>query len=181
MSGDVPPAVGVVRVDGPDADVPGLREELRELWVAVTNAGGAVGFVPPVTGADVDPDLEQVLSGVRAGALTLVGLRDSDRMVAVAYLKRNDHRLMRHWAWVIKVMVDPARQGEGLGLRLMDAVADAARTERLEALRLTARAGLGLERFYEQAGYVEVGRVPGGIRVGPGEDRDDVMFWRELG
>ena len=27
----------------------GLREELLQHWVRVTNVGGAVGFVPPIT------------------------------------------------------------------------------------------------------------------------------------
>lgn len=59
----------------------------------------------------------------------------------------------------------------------MDAVADAARTmEGIEAVRLGCRGGLGLEHFYAACGYKEVGRVPGAIRVAPGDDRDDITM-----
>jgi len=42
------------------------------------------------------------------------------------------------------------------------------------------RSGLGTTRFYEVCGYVEVGRVPGVIRVAPGDDRDSVVMARRL-
>ena len=38
---------------------PGLRAELTDLWTAVSNAGGAVGFVPPVTAEQVRPTADQ--------------------------------------------------------------------------------------------------------------------------
>jgi hypothetical protein len=31
-----------------------------------------------------------------------------------------------------------------------------------------------------RCGYTEVGRVPGAIRVAPGDDRDDVLMARQL-
>ncbi len=46
----------------------------------------------------------------------------------------------------------------------------------VEAIRLTCRGGLGLERFYASCGYKEVGRIPDAIRVAPGDDRDDVIM-----
>jgi GNAT superfamily N-acetyltransferase len=79
------------------------------------------------------------------------------------------------------VMVHPGRQGEGNGRALMDALADAARgLDGVEGVKLTCRGGLGLERFYASCGYKEVGRVPGAIRVAPGDDRDDVTMWLPL-
>ena len=44
-----------------------LRGELLACWTDVTNAGGAVGFVPPVTEDDVAPVLDQLLEGVHSG------------------------------------------------------------------------------------------------------------------
>ena len=34
----------------------------------------------------------------------------------------------------------------------------------------------GRGRFYGRCGYKEVGRVPGAIRVAPGDDRDDIYM-----
>jgi hypothetical protein len=59
----------------------------------------------------------------------------------------------------------------------MAAVEQAARGfHGIEALRLTCRGGTGVESFYAACGYKEVGRVPGAIRVAPGDDRDDVVM-----
>ncbi|MFE2364891.1 GNAT family N-acetyltransferase, partial [Streptomyces virginiae] len=48
--------------------------------------------------------------------------------------------------------------------------------EGIDAIRLTCRGGLGLEHFYSSCGYKEVGRVPGAVRVAPGDDRDDITM-----
>ena len=41
-----------------------------------------------------------------------------------------------------------------------------AREDGVELLQLGVRSGSGASRFYAQCGYVEVGRIPGAIRVG---------------
>jgi hypothetical protein len=51
----------------------------------------------------------------------------------------------------------------------------------LAALNVTVRAGAGTEKFYERLGYTEVGRLPGALRVGPDDDRDEIYLWRPLG
>lgn len=48
--------------------------------------------------------------------------------------------------------------------------------EGIDAIRLGCRGGLGLEHFYASCGYKEVGRVPGALRVAPGDDRDDITM-----
>jgi hypothetical protein len=49
-----------------------------------------------------------------------------------------------------------------------------------EALHVTLRDGLGLDRFYRRLGYREIGRLPGALRVAPGDDRDEVLMWLDL-
>ena len=84
---------------------------------------------------------------------------------------------MTHWIWLYTVMVHPGHQGNGYGRALMAAAEKAARSLRgIEAIRLTCRGGTGVDDFYARCGYKEVGRVPGGIRVAPGDDRDDVYM-----
>lgn len=161
---------------------PVLDDELREgvlaLWTDVSNAGGAVGFVPPVTAEDVRPDLDRVLAAVASGARRLlVGYDEDGRVAATAFLTYNTHRLMAHWLWLYTVMVHPRHQGRGHGRTLMAAVERAARGfHGIEAIRLTCRGGTGVDAFYAGCGYKEVGRVPAAIRVAPGDDRDDIMM-----
>ncbi|MEV7792893.1 MULTISPECIES: GNAT family N-acetyltransferase [unclassified Streptomyces] len=157
---------------------PELRDGVLDLWADVTNAGGSVGFVPPVSREDVRPELVKHLVAMAEGRTRLlVGHDEEGRVAATAFLAFNTHRLMRHWLWLYTVMVHPRHQGRGYGRDLMAAAADAARgCEGIEAIRLTCRGGGGLERFYESCGCKEVGRVPGAIRVAPGDDRDDITM-----
>ncbi|WP_217140676.1 GNAT family N-acetyltransferase [Streptomyces sp. AC627_RSS907] len=162
---------------------PELRDGVLDLWADVSNAGGAVGFVPPVTRETVRPELvKHMVAMVEGRTRLLVGHDEEGRVAAAAFLTRNTHRLMSHWLWLYTVMVHPRHQGRGYGRDLLAAAADAARTvDGIEAIRLTCRGGLGLERFYESCGYKEVGRVPGAIRVAPGDDRDDIVMLLPLG
>ncbi|MFD3837656.1 GNAT family N-acetyltransferase [Streptomyces sp. NPDC058642] len=160
---------------------PGLLDELTHLWVAVNNTGGAVGFVGTTTSDDVRPDVERYAESTAAGRHRLLaGFDPEGRLRATAFFGFNAHRLQSHYAWLYTVMIDPALQGGGHGRSLLAEVETHARGFGLEALKLTCRGGLGLERFYASAGYKEVGRVPGGLRVSADDYRDDIMMWLPL-
>jgi GNAT superfamily N-acetyltransferase len=160
------------------AMTPELRDGVLDLWTDVSNAGGAVGFVAPVTREEIRPEFLKHLAAMSEGRTRLLVGHDEDgRVAATTFLTFNTHRLMKHWLWLYTVMVHPRHQGKGYGRDLLAAAADAARgIEDIEAVRLTCRGGLGLENFYGSCGYKEVGRVPGAIRVAPGDDRDDITM-----
>jgi GNAT superfamily N-acetyltransferase len=160
-----------------------LRDGVVDLWVDVSNAGGAVGFVPPVSRETIRPELVKHFVAMAEGrARLLIGRDDDGDVAATAFFTYNTHRLMTHWVWLYTVMVHPKHQGKGYGRDLLAAAAEAARGfEGIEAIRLTCRGGEGLERFYGSCGYKEVGRVPDAIRVAPGEDRDDITMLLSLG
>ncbi|MGP8300920.1 GNAT family N-acetyltransferase [Streptomyces inhibens] len=172
-----------VRFDLDPSVTPELRDDICALWADVSNAGGAVGFLPPVTREDIRPELLKHLTAMAEGRERLLVGRDEDgRILATAFLTFNGHRLMNHWLWVYAVMVHPSLQGRGTGRRLMTAVADAARGfDGITGIRLTCRGGTGISRFYEACGYKEVGRVPGAIKVADDDFRDDITMWLELG
>ncbi|MEU9098068.1 GNAT family N-acetyltransferase [Streptomyces sp. NPDC048361] len=157
---------------------PALRDGLLALWAEVSNAGGAVGFVPPVTVEDVRPELLKHLTAMAEGRMRLlVGFDADGRVAATAFIAYNTHRLMTHWVWLYTVMVHPGHQGKGYGRDLLAATADAVRgLDGIEGIRLTCRGGTGVDRFYASCGYKEVGRVPGAIRVAAGDDRDDIIM-----
>lgn len=155
-----------------------LRDGILALWVDVSNADGAVGFVPPVEREAVRPELVKHLASMTEGRTRLlVGYDEEGTVAATAFFTHNTHGLMQHWVWLYTVMVHPRHQGMGYGRDLMAAAADAARGfEGIEAIRLTCRGGTGVDRFYGACGYKEVGRVPGAIRVADGDDRDDITM-----
>ncbi|MER5716924.1 GNAT family N-acetyltransferase [Streptomyces sp. NPDC002132] len=160
------------------AVTPDLRDGVLDLWTDVSNAGGAVGFVAPVSREAIRPELVRALAQIAEGRTRLlVGHDESGRVAATAFITFNTHRLMTHWVWLYTVMVHPEHQGKGHGRDLLAAAAEAARGfDGVEAIRLSCRGGLGLEDFYASCGYKEVGRVPGAIRVAPGDDRDDITL-----
>ncbi|MFC5910962.1 GNAT family N-acetyltransferase [Streptacidiphilus monticola] len=161
---------------------PRLLDEVVALWTDVTNAGGAVGFVAPVTPERVRPVAEKAFAGVREGRDRFLAARDTEdgSLAAILFIEDQRFNLFDHWRMLKRVMVHPRLQGRGYGLDLLREAERVARTMGLEALQLSARGGLGLESFYTRAGYKEVGRVPAAIRVAPGDDRDSIFFWLDL-
>ncbi|WP_042403775.1 GNAT family N-acetyltransferase [Streptacidiphilus carbonis] len=159
-----------------------LLAEITGLWTDVSNAGGAVGFVAPVTVERVRPTAERQFAGVQDGPDRLLVARAADTGELVGCLFFEDQRfeLMTHWMLLKRVMVHPRFQGSGYGAELLAEAERIARGWGLSGLKLTLRGGRGLEGFYGRSGYKEVGRVPGAIRVAPGEEYDDVLMWLDL-
>jgi GNAT superfamily N-acetyltransferase len=157
-----------------------LRDEIVALWTDVSNAGGAVGFVGTVTAGDVLPTAANAFAGIESGHDRLLAGFAGDRLAAMLVLAGGRFALAEHWRTVKRVMVHPDLQGRGYGAALMREAERAAREAGWDALHLTVRSGLGTERFYAGLGYKEVGRLPGALRVAPGDDRDEIHMWLAL-
>ena len=143
----------------PRADPRAARGDRRPL-VDVTNAGGAVGFVAPVTAEQVRTIADPTLAGIADGPDRLLLGYDGDRLVAMAIFTDPRFHLKPHLRVLNRVMVHPDTQGRGFGEALMREAERVARDLGLAALHVTVRDGLGLDRFYRPLGYREVGRCP---------------------
>ncbi|MFN2593305.1 MAG: N-acetyltransferase family protein [Actinomycetota bacterium] len=157
-----------------------LANELITIWVDVSNADGAVGFVPPVSEADVRARAELVFEEIREDRTHLVTGRLDGKLVGFCFLEQRIGPLFAHWATVKRIQVHPSLQGRGLGSQLLDRAGDLAIELGLDALHLTVRGGTGRESFNERHGYRIVGRIPKTIRVGPGDDREEIYMVKEL-
>jgi GNAT superfamily N-acetyltransferase len=157
-----------------------LREQIVALWADVTNAGGAVGFVPPVTAGDVRPTADAAFAGIDARLDHLLAGFDDGRLVALLIITDNRMPLKAHWRVLKRVMVAPGSQGRGYGSVLMREATGVGGTMGLAGLQVTVRGGIGTEEFYARLGYREVGRVPGALRVAEGDDRDEIIMWLPL-
>lgn len=170
-----------------------LRAEIIACWTDVSNAGGAVGFVPGVTMDDVEPTAREQFAGVLAGRDRLVIGRIAEgeqagRLAALAFLVAGTFALTAHWNTVKRVMVHPDFQGAGYGYRLMAELAAVAREAGLEQLHLDCRGGTGNDLFYKKCGYEEVGRMPKGLKLpertaeipGASPYRDLILMAQEL-
>ncbi|MEN3310411.1 MAG: hypothetical protein V7603_6613 [Micromonosporaceae bacterium] len=157
-----------------------LCESVIQLWTEVASAGGAVGFAGPVTREDVEPVALGALSAAADGHDLVLAGYIGDKLIAMLFLVSHRFALQRHWRTVKRVMVHPGAQRHGYGAALMREGERIAREYGWEALHLTVRAGYGVEQFYAGLGYQEVGRFPGALRLGPGDDRDEIQMWLPL-
>lgn len=155
---------------------------LLTLWHKVSEAGGAVGFAPGADRVVIAPSAARSVSDVRDGVLKAIAVTSGRQLVATAFLQggRPDG-VVAHTGEITRVMVDPDLQGTGLGRLLMESVLQLAAEIGLERVSLSVRAGLGLEEFYAKFGFTEYGRRPGWLRVGPDDDRDEILLWSPTG
>jgi GNAT superfamily N-acetyltransferase len=164
---------------GPVLDA-ALRHELLRIWVEATNAGGALGLVAPTTPEDAELLAGPTWARVERGVDDLVVARHRGRVAGWYVLESRNGPLSPHWRTLKRLQVHPDLQGRGVGSALLDSAVDVAVALGLQALHLTVRGGTGTEAFYLRQGYREVGRLPGALRLGPGDLRDEIHLWREV-
>ncbi|MFN2319559.1 MAG: GNAT family N-acetyltransferase [Dermatophilaceae bacterium] len=176
------PRISVLRQEG---FTHATRRDILDLWCRVTRAGGAVGFLPSESREAHAAALAAHEDQMRAGLATAVLVRDPDApgdpaVAGLGWWVQEPVTLLAHRRTAYRVMTDPDKRGRNLGRILMAAMHRAARDEDVEIVTLGVRGGMGLEDFYARCGYREVGRLAGGIRVAPGDDRDDITMARRL-
>ena len=157
-----------------------LVERVAEIWLDVTNAGGAVGAAAPATHEDLRPVREDALGRVEAGKDHMVVALLNDVVVGFGFLTFRPGPLFRHWATVKRLQVHPDLQGQGIGGALLAEMTRVARSLGLEQLHLTVRGGTGREAFYERYGYKVAARIPDVIRVAPDDTREEIYMVARL-
>ena len=172
------PTPAYTQLTTPDAVTPDLRTDLIACWIAVTNAGGAVGFpFPPVGEDEVAPVADALIAGLAAPRSRLLVARLDGALAGWLQLSREPNPLIAHWGTVRRLQTHPRFRGCGFGGALIRWVRGVARDEMgLRQLRLAVRGGLGLEGFYERLGWREVGRWPRALRLADGDERDEVLM-----
>ncbi|MEU9704641.1 GNAT family N-acetyltransferase [Streptomyces sp. NPDC047981] len=172
------PVLAFQQLTSPGDATPRLRRALTACWVEVTNAGGAAGFpFAPVDVATVAPALDRMADLLSPDTSRLLLVTLDGELGGWLNVRRDAFELIAHWGTVHHVQTRTAVRGRGVGRALMTEVRRVAKEEMgLEQLHLAARGGVGLEGFYGQFGWREVGRWPGALRLAAGDDRDEVLM-----
>jgi ribosomal protein S18 acetylase RimI-like enzyme len=157
-----------------------LAERSHALIGAVTDLGGAIGWMDPPSRAETDEWLAGAFARIAAGDGGMcIAWRDG-RLVAMGGWLRDEVPYFRHLAELVKIMVDPRARGGRLGQLVTRALIASAAEAGIETLHLGVRGNNHLAiQLYEEAGFVEWGRLPDVIEVGD-ERFDDVRMYLKL-
>ncbi|MDE9366577.1 GNAT family N-acetyltransferase [Luteipulveratus sp. YIM 133132] len=177
-------------VVGPVEPGSAAYDEVLDLWVRVNEAGGAVGFEKDAPRSDVAAALDAHLADCRSGraelvriaAPTLASWSEPDAygpLLGFGFVTLPDDPKLAHRTTLLRVMVDPDLQGRNLGRLLIATLHARARSHGRAIAEIAYRGGTGLGDFYAGVGYVETGRLPGGLQFSFGT-RDDVSMARRL-
>ena len=167
-----------IRINPPLDDA--LVAQLVAIWVDVSNAGGAVGFLPGVTPEQIAPIAGPAFERVRTGLDALVVAFVEGQPVGFGFLGTNDLVMHRHWATVKRLQRHPSVRAAGVGGALLDGLEQAARARGLESIVLTVRGGTGREGFYAEHGYRVDAVMPRRILLGDADYRDELYMSKRL-
>ena len=162
----------------------GMTDELAEhshaLISAVTALGGAIGWMSPPSRAETDEWLAGALASTAVGDGALCTAWQDGRLVAMGLWRREEVPYFRHLAELAKIMVHPGARGARLGQLVTRALIASATEVGIETLHLGVRGNNHLAiQLYEEAGFVEWGRLPDVIEVGD-ERFDEVRMYLRL-
>lgn len=158
-----------------------LVEDIIDLWHRAVQAGGAVGFLPGATRADVAAVATAQLAEVTAGRDDVVLALDEARVpVGLGFLVTSEHPLRHHLGTVMRLQRDPGHRGAGVGARVLADLEEAARRRGLALVTLTVRGGTGRETYYLARGYRLDARVPDRLRLGDDTYVEELLMSKDL-
>ena len=147
----------IERLTLPASD-PDLRE-LARLLVDAVGSGAAVSFLGPLTLERAEDWWRRAVSASLSGAIFLVA-RDAEGIVGTVQLHPAWAPNQPHRADIAKLLVHRRSRRRGLGVQLMQAVEDAARSAGFDLLTLDTKRGDAAEHLYRRLGWTPAGTIP---------------------
>lgn len=175
-----PTVAPLLRIDqaGPGGGVPSdnaFGVALVSLWQRVAEAGGLVGFAPPVSRADIAARAAGLVDEVRTGRVIAVVANRSHRLIGAGLVRPGRGNAL-HTGHVELILVDPAQCRTGIGGRLMAELLRLAGERGLAKLDLDAADDPGLAAFFGRFRFEEWGRRPDWVHLGPDTLRDEIIW-----
>jgi ribosomal protein S18 acetylase RimI-like enzyme len=170
-----------VELEWPAGWSSGLAEHVYALIHAVSDLGGAIGWMVPPPKTETDSWLHGVLDTVTAGDAAFCIASVDGRLGAMGLWRRDDAPYFRHMAGLAKIMAHPDYRGRRLGAVVTGTLIKSATEAGIETLQLGVRGNNHLAiDLYEDLGFRVWGRLPNVIEVGD-ERFDDVRMFLDLG
>ena len=158
-------------------DLAALHTLLRD----AVESGASVGFLLPLTDADLSAYWSGVLASVAAGPrLLLVARDDTGRIVGSVQLEFAQKSNARHRCELQKLTVLRSHRGRRLGFTLLQSAEAAARAEGRTLIVLdTSTTGNALN-LYDRCGYTRAGVIPRYATDPDGTLIDTVVYYKEI-
>jgi len=131
---------------------------------------------PRSTHDEVHRLVEASLRGVLEGRYIHLVAEDDGEVVGTIELGAQGGR-SRHRGELFRFVVAESHRGKGLARRLLETIIDEAKRMDIEMIDAAARAGTPAEDAFRKLGFVEFGRLPGGLVMDPEEIYDLVYFY----
>jgi GNAT superfamily N-acetyltransferase len=132
--------------------------------------------------AEVEARIAHYVRTQQQSAVLLVAEVDGV-VVGTGTLARRTHPLHVHRGEVNSLVVHPDHQRQGMARRIIEAMRGYASSMGIEILETSCRGGTPAEHVYPRLGFIEYGRLPGGIVEPWGERRqtyDEVYFYQPV-
>lgn len=153
--------------------------QLADVLLDCVEGGASVSFMLPLARERAVRFWQDVADGVARGERSLLVAEDEHGIAGTVQLITCMPDNQPHRADVAKLLVHRRARNAGIGLRLMQAVEDAAREQRRTLLVLDT-ANAGAERLYERLGWQRVGVVPNYALMPGGELCGTTFFYKQV-
>ncbi len=149
------------------------------LWQHVAESGAPVGFATPVSRLEVAARVAELIEGLRKGTVVGVAANRARRLVGVGLL-RPGRGIRRHTGRIEVLLVHPDQAGGGLGSALLTDLLRTATDRGVGRVDLEMQDDDRLAAFFGRFGFTEWGRRPFWLRLGTGDERDEILLGATL-
>lgn len=172
----MPSTIGFLTGTVSPADLADLAALLRD----AVAGGASIGFLAPVSDAEVADFWAGVLGEVAADDRVLVVAREGGRIIGSVQLELARRTNSRHRAELQKLLVLRTHRGRGLGGALMQAAEAGALQRGRTLIVLDTSASGNAVGLYVRSGYTRAGVIPRYATDPDGSLIDTVIFYKEF-
>jgi GNAT superfamily N-acetyltransferase len=129
----------------------------------------------PVSRIDVAARVAELVEGLRKGAVVGMAANSARRLIGVGLL-RPGRGIREHTGRVEVLLVHPDHARNGLGTSLLTGLLSIAADRAVHRVDLEMQDDDRLAGFFGRFGFQEWGRRPSWLRIGAGEERDEVVL-----
>lgn len=146
--------------------------DTKSLWENIFS-----GNTPEEVKKRVQKNIAEMNSGNCVALVAAIG----ENIIGTALVKKSQYILSSNRCELNDVVVNPAFQKQGIGMKLCHECFFHAKQMGCDYV-LTSCRNNGTERFYQALGMTECGRIPGGILEPWGDNKvyDEVIFYKRL-